>query len=66
MSVELPLGSRVFIAHSADAAQNFREVERDDGNTVRLEQFLAIPDGIERRRAGADRTDTKLRMPRTT
>ena len=50
----------VVVLQPADAAEDLGEVERLDGDAVGFEQFLAVADGVERRRPRADGADAQL------
>ena len=52
--LDLGRDGRLVVAQAADPAEDLREVERLDRDAGALQQLLAVADGVEGRRAGAD------------
>ena len=60
---QLLLRRRIVCIHSIDAAQNLRQIDRHNRDVVRLEQFFAIANRVERSRPGADRAYAQVAQP---
>jgi hypothetical protein len=62
---ELRLHRRLAVGHPLHPPKQLGEIERFDGNPRSLEQLLAVPHRVERRRTRANRTDARvLQAPR--
>ena len=60
---ELALRGIVAVLHARDAPQHFRKIERLNRNALRLQQFFAVANGVERRGTRANRTDAQVLQP---
>ena len=54
-----PARGRIVVLHARDAAEDFREIDRLDGDAVRFQNLLAVANGVERRGPRADRADAQ-------
>ncbi len=57
---ELGLRVLIVVLHSVDAAQNFGEIERLDGDALRLQNLFAVTHGVEGRGTRADGADAQV------
>src|SRR5579871_3058425 len=50
----------IAVFHAIDPAQDFRKVERLDGNALRFQNFLAVTHGVESGGASTDSADPEI------